>query len=385
MSRSLAPERPHSRADEPPPSALSPAPPLRRSVQLSALSGATLAYKLAHSLSATSRESPLPLFSSFPSLTPLARRAGHSLCHSLASENPMNELTHKAAILQEALPYIQRFQGRVFVVKYGGHAMIDDALKTSFARDVCLLRYIGIPVVVVHGGGPQINQTLERMGISSSFVAGHRVTDDATMDVVEMVLGGKLNSEIVGLISQHGGRAVGISGKDDQLLLARRKAPFHAKNESGNSVEVSLGRVGEIEAVRPHVLRDLLSGGYIPVVAPIARSSSGEALNVNADTAAGRIAAALQAAKFMLMTDVEGVKDQNGELISSLHAQEAEQLIDSGVIGGGMIPKVRCALQAVDGGVEKVHIVDGRAMHALLLEIFTHQGIGTEIRKLQEG
>lgn len=297
----------------------------------------------------------------------------------------MNELTHKAAILQEALPYIQRFQGRVFVVKYGGHAMIDDALKTSFARDVCLLRYIGIPVVVVHGGGPQINQTLERMGISSSFVAGHRVTDDATMDVVEMVLGGKLNSEIVGLISQHGGRAVGISGKDDQLLLARRKAPFQAKNESGNSVEVSLGRVGEIEAVRPHVLRDLLSGGYIPVVAPIARSSSGEALNVNADTAAGRIAAALQAAKFMLMTDVEGVKDQNGELISSLHAQEAEQLIDSGVIGGGMIPKVRCALQAVDGGVEKVHIVDGRAMHALLLEIFTHQGIGTEIRKLQEG
>lgn len=294
----------------------------------------------------------------------------------------MDQLIQKAAILQEALPYIQRFHGRVFVVKYGGHAMIDEALKQSFARDVALLRYVGIQVVVVHGGGPQINQTLEQMGITSTFSGGHRVTDDATMNVVEMVLGGQLNSEIVGLISDHGGRAVGLSGKDAQLLSAVRKGPMTTQGKDGESQTVDLGRVGEIDAVRPALLRDLLERGYIPVVAPIAKAPSGEALNVNADTAAGRIASALGAAKLMLMTDVSGVKDGQGQLLSSLHAAQAKGLIQSGVIVGGMIPKVECALDAVAGGVEKVHIVDGRVLHSLLLEIFTHEGIGTEIRSL---
>ncbi len=293
----------------------------------------------------------------------------------------MDDLIHKATILHEALPYIQRFQGRVFVVKYGGHAMVDEALKISFARDVCLLRTVGIQVVVVHGGGPQINETMARLGVVSEFAAGHRITDDATMEVVEMVLGGKVNSEIVGLIAQHGGRPVGLSGKDDQFMVARRMAPVRVKDQHGQESEVSLGRVGEVHRVKPNILHDLLDKGYIPVVAPIARSESGEALNVNADTAAGQIAAALGAAKFILMTDVSGVKDKNGSLIRSLEAPEAEAMIESGVIGGGMIPKVRCALQAVNGGVEKVHVVDGRELHALLLEIFTDQGVGTEIRK----
>lgn len=297
----------------------------------------------------------------------------------------MNELIHKAAILQEALPYIQRFQGRVFVVKYGGHAMVDEALKTSFARDVCLLRYVGIQVVVVHGGGPQINETMARLGVVSDFAAGHRITDDATMEVVEMVLGGKVNSEIVGLIAQHGGRPVGLSGKDDQFMVASRMQPVMVKNADGTERPVSLGRVGEVDRVKPNILRDLLEKGYIPVVAPIARSESGESLNVNADTAAGQIAAALGAAKFMLMTDVAGVKDQSGELIRSLDAESAEKMIASGVIAGGMIPKVRCALGAVNGGVEKVHVVDGRTQHALLLEIFTDQGVGTEIRRTRVG
>jgi len=295
----------------------------------------------------------------------------------------MDDLIHKATILHEALPYIQRFQGRVFVVKYGGHAMVDEALKISFARDVCLLRTVGIQVVVVHGGGPQINETMARLGVVSEFAAGHRITDDATMEVVEMVLGGKVNSEIVGLIAQHGGRPVGLSGKDDQFMVASRMAPVRVKDEKGQESEVSLGRVGEVHHVKPNILRDLLDKGYIPVVAPIARSASGEALNVNADTAAGQIAAALGAAKFMLMTDVSGVKDKDGMLIRSLEAPAAEAMIESGVIVGGMIPKVRCALQAVNGGVEKVHVVDGRELHALLLEIFTDQGVGTEIRKTQ--
>jgi acetylglutamate kinase len=296
----------------------------------------------------------------------------------------MDELIQKAAVLQEALPYIQRFSGRVFVVKYGGHAMVDEKLKESFAKDVCLLRYVGIHVVVVHGGGPQISRTLKQMGIDSTFRGGHRVTDDATMDVVEMVLGGQVNSEIVGLISEHGGRAVGLSGKDAKLMTAVRKSAVETKGEGGNSVFVDLGRVGQIETVRPQLLEDLIERGYIPVVAPIAHSESGEALNVNADTAAGRIASALGAAKLMLMTDVDGVRDADGELLRSLGARQAEQLIDQGVISGGMIPKVECALQAVQRGVQKVHIVDGRTLHALLLEAFTDQGVGSEIRQLED-
>jgi acetylglutamate kinase len=296
----------------------------------------------------------------------------------------MNELIQKAAVLHEALPYIQRFQGRIFVVKYGGNAMIDEDLKRSFARDVCLLRFIGIHVVVVHGGGPQISRTLTQMGIKSTFQNGHRVTDDATMDVVEMVLGGQVNSEIVGLISEHGGKAVGLSGKDAHLITAVRKSPFESRTEEGNSVSVDLGRVGVIDRVRPQLLRDLIEKSYIPVVAPIAKSADGEALNVNADTAAGQIAASLGAAKLMLMTDVEGVKDRDGNLLRSLRAREARELIKDGTITGGMIPKVECALDAAEGGVEKVHIVDGRRLHALLLEIFTDRGVGSEIHQVSD-
>jgi acetylglutamate kinase len=260
--------------------------------------------------------------------------------------------------------------------------MIDEDLKRSFARDVCLLRYIGIQVVVVHGGGSQINRILSQMGIQSTFQNGHRVTDDATMDVVEMVLGGQVNSEIVGLISEHGGKAVGLSGKDANLITAKRKSPFESRNEEGNSIFVDLGRVGVIDEVRPQLIVDLIEKSYIPVVAPIAKTPEGEALNVNADTAAGEIAAALGAAKLMLMTDVEGVKDGNGNLLRSLRAKEARALIADGTISGGMIPKVECALDAAEGGVEKVHIVDGRRIHALLLEIFTDRGVGSEIHQV---
>lgn len=293
----------------------------------------------------------------------------------------MDALIQKAATLHEALPYIQRFHGRVFVVKYGGNAMIDETLKRSFAKDVALLRYVGIQVVVVHGGGPQINETLKQMGIEPTFQSGLRVTDDRTMDVVEMVLGGKVNSEIVGLISEQGARAVGLSGKDDRFLRAKRRGSEQKVDKDGRTVTVDLGRVGDIESVSPDLLGDLLRGGYVPVVAPIGKSSSGEALNVNADTAAGRIAAALSASKLMLMTDVAGVKDQKGDLVRELTSAAALSMIENGVISGGMIPKVRCALDAVERGVEKVHIVDGRTLHALLLEIFTDEGVGTEIKK----
>ncbi|HEY4159628.1 MAG TPA: acetylglutamate kinase, partial [Polyangiaceae bacterium] len=277
----------------------------------------------------------------------------------------MDELISKAEVLHEALPYIRRFHQRTFVVKYGGHAMVDEALKESFARDVCLLRYVGIRVVVVHGGGPQINQMLDRVGIQSTFSGGLRVTDDATMDLVEMVLGGGVNQEIVGMICNYGGRAVGLSGKDDRFMRAKKLD----KDEHGAPLD--LGRVGEVVHVNAGILDQLIQNGFIPVIAPIGVDDAGRALNVNADTAAGAIAGALSAAKLVLMTDVEGVKTASGERLSSLGSTEAEELIEKGVITGGMIPKVRCALDAVNGGVEKVHILDGRRRHALLLEIFT--------------
>jgi acetylglutamate kinase len=297
----------------------------------------------------------------------------------------MDELVEKAKILHEALPYIRRFHGRTFVVKYGGHAMVDEALKESFARDVCLLRYVGIHVVVVHGGGPQIDRMLERVGIRSEFSAGLRVTDEATMEVVEMVLGGGVNQDIVGLVCKHGGHAVGLSGKDDHFMRAKKLAEVSAKDASGNDVLVDLGRVGDVDSVDPSVLERLITSGFMPVIAPIAVDADGRALNVNADTAASRIASALKAQKLVLMTDVDGVKGSSGEKISSLDSVEAEQLIQSGVIAGGMIPKVRFALEAVAAGVEKVHILDGRRRHALLLEIFTDRGVGTEIRRVSSG
>lgn len=292
----------------------------------------------------------------------------------------MDSLVAKAAILQEALPYIRRFHNQTVVVKYGGHAMIDPEAEASFARDVCLLRYVGIRVLVVHGGGPQINETLTRLGIQSTFSAGLRVTDEATMEVVEMVLAGRVNSQIVGLLGAQGGRAIGLSGRDDSMLLAERLGPMQQPGQASDAPKVDLGRVGRIVRVKPDLIENLVASGLIPVIAPIAIDSEGHALNVNADSAAGEIAVALHAQKLVLMTDVEGVKDAEGRVLDFLDAPTARRHIESGVIKGGMIPKVECALAAVEQSVRQVHIIDGRVRHALLLEIFTDQGVGTELR-----
>lgn len=281
----------------------------------------------------------------------------------------MKELISKAEVLHEALPYIRRFHGATFVIKYGGHAMVDEELKRSFARDVALLKYVGLSPVVVHGGGPQIGEMLGRLGITSRFVDGQRVTDAETMKVVEMVLAGGVNQELVGLICAHGGRAVGLSGQDDRFLVARRMEGT-----------VDLGLVGEPTEVRPDVIQRLIAAGFVPVVAPIGVDAEGNALNINADVAASKIAQALGAEKLILMTDTTGVLASDGRHLRSLARDEADRLMADGTISGGMIPKVRFALEAVAGGVGKVHILDGRMQHAVLLEIFTDTGIGTEVR-----
>jgi acetylglutamate kinase len=286
----------------------------------------------------------------------------------------LEELIEKAKILQEALPYIRRFHGRTFVIKYGGSAMTDPGLQESFVRDVVLMKYVGMNPIVVHGGGPQIDQTLRALGITPHKVEGLRVTDDRTMEVVEMVLAGRINKHIVSLIGRQGGRAVGISGIDDGLLLARKAPPVQTK-----SGPVDTGRVGEIREVRPAVVTALVAAGFIPVIAPLAVDADGNSLNVNADTAAGELASALRAEKLVLMTDTSGVCDRDGKLLQSLSAIEIARLREAEVITGGMIPKVECALAALAGGVNKVHVLDGRVQHAILLEIFTDRGIGTEI------
>ncbi len=291
----------------------------------------------------------------------------------------MKELIHKAQVLHEALPYIREFYGKVVVIKYGGHAMVDEELKQSFARDVVLLKYIGLNPVVIHGGGPQINRVLEQMHIESTFVEGMRVTDASTMDVVEMVLGGKVNKEIVNLIQLHGGRAVGLTGKDGGLIRARKLLMQRRRGDDVPPEIVDIGAVGEVEAIQPAVIEALDRGGFIPVIAPVGVGSGGETYNINADLVAGRVAGALRAEKLVLLTDVEGLLDARGELISTVTRSQVPRLIEEGIIRGGMIPKVRCAVDALDEGVGKVHIVDGRVRHALLLEIFTRGGVGTEI------
>ena len=291
----------------------------------------------------------------------------------------MKELIHKAQVLHEALPYIREFYGKVVVIKYGGHAMVDEELKQGFARDVVLLKYIGLNPVVVHGGGPQINRVLERMHIESTFVDGMRVTDAPTMDVVEMVLGGKVNKEIVNLIQIHGGRAVGLTGKDGGLIRARKLLMQRRRGDDVPPEIVDIGSVGEVEAIQPAVIEALDRGGFIPVIAPVGVGGGGETYNINADLVAGRVAGALRAEKLVLLTDVEGILDAGGKLISTIARSQVHRLIEEGVIRGGMIPKVRCAVDALDEGVGKVHIVDGRVQHALLLEIFTRGGVGTEI------
>ena len=282
-------------------------------------------------------------------------------------------LIERAELLLEALPYIRRFSGKTVVIKYGGNAMIDDDLKQAFARDVVLLKYVGINPVIVHGGGPQIDRMLTELQIPSTFHRGLRVTDPATMRVVEMVLAGQINGEIVSLITLAGGRAVGFSGKDGNLIVARRIA------EPGSQGD--LGQVGEVLGVNPDLLRALEEHDFIPVIAPVGASAEGESLNINADTAAGKIAEALQAEKLLLLTDVTGIKDATGEVVPTLQLSEAEAMIANGVVTAGMIPKVECSLQALRGGVKKVHIIDGRVRHAVLLELFTDQGVGTEVER----
>jgi acetylglutamate kinase len=288
----------------------------------------------------------------------------------------MQDLIAKAATLHEALPYIRRFHGRTVVIKYGGHAMVDPELQQSFARDVVLMRYVGIDVVVVHGGGPQIDRELASMGVVSERIDGLRVTDERTMEVVEMVLGAKVNHGIVALINRQGGRAVGLTGHDDRTVRADK---VHEMRTKGGRV-VDPGRVGAVKEVRPQVIKALVGQGVIPVIAPIAVDDDGRSLNVNADTVAGAVARALDAEKLVLMTDIEGVKDGSGALIPSLTAHEIEIMKQTGVITGGMIPKVDCALDALRAGTSKVHIIDGRLLHAVLLEVFTDKGVGTEIR-----
>ncbi len=285
----------------------------------------------------------------------------------------------KARILVEALPYIQKFTGKTVVIKYGGHAMVDPALKESVMLDVLLLQSVGIRPVLVHGGGPEINAMLKKVGKESQFVRGLRVTDAETMEIAAMVLVGKLNTEIVSLLNHFGGRAVGLSGKDGSLLLAVKK-PMQVTNSNGEIEEIDLGYVGEIERVSPGIIDSLLNQGYIPVISPVAGGEGGETYNINADTAAGEIAKALQADKLLLLTDVSGVLRDVGDpqsLISVIRRTDVPELSAQGVLSGGMLPKVEGAIEALDGGVGSVHILDGRLAHAILLELFTDGGIGT--------
>ncbi|MDZ7642689.1 MAG: acetylglutamate kinase [Desulfurivibrio sp.] len=292
----------------------------------------------------------------------------------------MKNSIDKAKTLIEALPYIRSFANQTVVIKYGGHAMVDDELKKNFALDIILMKYVGINPVVVHGGGPQINLFLEKMRVTPSYIQGMRVTDGETMDVVEMVLVGKVNKEIVSLINYHGGRAVGLSGRDGDLVRAEKMQVLGEQVADAPPELIDLGRVGRVTEINPGVLETLDARGFIPVIAPVGVGDDGRAYNINADLVAGAVAAQLKAAKLILLTDVEGVLDGEGRLLSSLLAAEIEEKIADGVIQGGMIPKVRCCREAVAGGVGKAHIVDGRQEHAILLELFTQSGVGTEIR-----
>lgn len=279
----------------------------------------------------------------------------------------------------EALPYIRKFYGKTVVIKYGGAAMMDLPLKEGFARDVVLMDYIGLNPVVVHGGGPQIGEVLKKMGIESRFHNGMRITDEKTMDVVEMVLAGDINKEIVSLINRSGGKAVGLSGKDGGLIKAKKLPKEKVTFDKTTPEVIDLGRVGNVKEVDPSVLMTLDQGRFIPVIAPIGVDEKGEALNINADLVAGAVASALKAEKLVLLTDVEGIKDRDGRLLSTLNVSSARQLMEAGTISGGMIPKVKCALKAIEAGVKTAHIIDGRVQHALLLEIFTDEGVGTVI------
>lgn len=291
-------------------------------------------------------------------------------------------------VLIEALPYIQQFYGKTIVIKYGGHAMVDEILKQEFALDVILMKYVGINPVIVHGGGPQINKIMERMGIKPSFVEGQRITDEETMSVVEMTLVGTINKEIVGLLNKNNGKAVGLSGRDGNLIKADLMKIYKYSGDERPPEIIDIGRVGKVSEVNSGVIRALENSGFIPVIAPVGVGPDGLACNINADLVAGAIAGELKAEKLLLLTDVEGVMKKTGidsegkpikEMIHSLSADEAGHLIDSGIAKGGMIPKLKACLKAIKDGVKKAHIIDGRKSHSILLELFTDKGIGTEI------
>lgn len=295
----------------------------------------------------------------------------------------MNKLIKKASVLVESLPYIRTFAGKTVVIKYGGKAMTEHGLKEGFAVDLVLLKYVGLNPVVVHGGGPQIDQMLQRLGLEPKFRQGVRVTDRQTMDVVEMVLGGKINKEIVTLLNRHGGKAVGLTGKDGGLIISK---PLTAKawaeslyTSPEGDPEESFGLVGEVQSVNPHVLAKLQQEQFIPVIAPIGADRAGHTFNINADLVAGAVAAALKAEKLLVLTDVRGIRDAKNRHVSTLSRKDMQRMVKKGTISAGMLPKVYACLAALDGGVRKAHIIDGRMPHAILLEIFTDKGIGTEI------
>ena len=295
---------------------------------------------------------------------------------SLTNESARNV----AHVLTEAMPYIRRFRGKTIVIKYGGNAMVDEDLKSGFARDVVLMKLVGINPVVVHGGGPQIGSLLERIGKQSEFVDGMRVTDSETMDVVEMVLGGVVNNEMVNLITRHGGRAVGLTGKDGDLIRARKLIIKRDSPELDAPEIIDIGHVGEVASIDADVVRMLVGGDFIPVIAPIGVGEDGHSYNINADLVAGRMAEVLAAEKLILLTNTEGLLDKQGKLLTGLSAAGVDRLIEDGTIHGGMLPKIGCALSAVNSGVTATHIIDGRVEHAVLVELFTDEGVGTLIR-----
>ena len=289
------------------------------------------------------------------------------------------EAENTARVISRALPYIQRFAGRTVVVKYGGNAMVDDRLKESFARDIVLMKAVGINPVVVHGGGPQIGELLDQLSIKSEFINGMRVTDSKTMDVVEMVLGATINKEIVNLISNAGGKAFGVTGKDGRLIRAKKLVTSRQTPETKAPEIIDIGQVGEVESIDKSVIDMLLKGNFIPVIAPIGVGADGSSYNINADLVAGKVAAVLQAEKLILLTNVAGLQDKDGEVLTGLSVHLVNQLIADGTIYGGMLPKIQCALDAVNSGVSQAHIIDGRVDHAVMLEIFTDEGVGTLI------
>lgn len=286
-----------------------------------------------------------------------------------------------ADILIEALPYIQRFYGKTIVIKYGGSAMVDEQLKEDFTQDITLLKFIGLNPVCVHGGGPQINTVLDKMGIHPKFVRGMRLTDEETMDVVEMVLGGKINKSIVAQINQKGGRAVGLSGKDGGLIQAKKMHIIHQTDEDKPPEIIDPGLVGEVTQINPEIITSLAKQGFIPIIAPVGAGDTGETYNINADLVAGKMAIALNASRLIFLTDVDGVMNASGSIVSTIKSGEISDMIQAGIISGGMIPKIEYAQDAVENGVEKVHIINGGKRHSLLLELFTDKGIGTEVTR----